>query len=45
MYDMFTETKVFRLGEIADKLCKKVTDFKVQVTPSTFLEVLEKRIK
>ena len=45
MHDMFTETKVFRVGEIAEKLCKKVADFEVKVIPITLPKVLEDRIK
>ena len=40
---IFMEEKVFWLRNIAENICKKVTDLESQVTPTTHPEVLEER--
>ena len=38
--EMFLESKVFRISEIVENLCNKVTKLESQVTPNTPPEVL-----
>ena len=42
---MFAKTKVFRVGEVTENLCKQVTELESKMMPSTPLEVLEERKK
>ena len=45
MHEVFVEYKYFRLGEIAENLCKRVAELELQVKPNTPPEVLEERRK
>ena len=45
MHEMYAESKLFQIGEIAENFCKKAIELEAQVKPSTPLEALEERRK